>query len=42
LGDDRMRYVAMGAAAARHTAKEFDIDVQTRKLESIYTEAMND
>jgi glycosyltransferase involved in cell wall biosynthesis len=42
LGDDRMRYVAMGAAAARHTANEFDIDVQNRKLESIYTEAMND
>jgi colanic acid/amylovoran biosynthesis glycosyltransferase len=38
LADDRIRYVAMGAAAAKRVAAEFDLVAQTRKLEAIYAE----
>ena len=38
LADDRIRYTAMGAAAAKRVAEEFNLAVQTRKLEAIYTE----
>jgi len=38
LADDHARYAAMGAAAARRVAAEFDIFTQTRRLEAIYTE----
>lgn len=38
LSEDRVRYAAMGAAAAKRVAAEFDLGVQTRKLEGIYDE----
>ena len=38
LAEDRARYAAMGGAAARRVAAEFDLRVQTRKLEAIYAE----
>jgi colanic acid/amylovoran biosynthesis glycosyltransferase len=38
LSEDRVRYAAMGAAAVRRVAEEFDLRAQTRKLEAIYAE----
>lgn len=39
LGEDAARYAAMGAAAAKRVAAEFDLGVQTRRLEGIYSES---
>jgi colanic acid/amylovoran biosynthesis glycosyltransferase len=41
LSEDRPRYAAMGAAASQRAAKEFDLNVQTQRLEAIYAEAAN-
>jgi colanic acid/amylovoran biosynthesis glycosyltransferase len=38
LAEDRVRYATMGAAAARRVAEEFDLRIQTRRLEGIYAE----
>jgi len=38
LSEDPARYATMSAAAARHVAAEFDLRVQTLRLETIYTE----
>jgi colanic acid/amylovoran biosynthesis glycosyltransferase len=40
LSEDRMRFAAMSTAAARRVAKEFDLSIQTQRLEAIYNEAL--
>jgi colanic acid/amylovoran biosynthesis glycosyltransferase len=38
LSEDRERCISMGAAAAKRVAAEFDLNVQTQRLEAIYAE----